>query len=92
MTVCKTFVAFRKTSVVRPFKISSTPISTKFFPPSCKDCKYNLLINNQESICRLFCYSTVLSTPNSFKFYVDSEECRRDPGLCGPDARYFKPK
>lgn len=87
MTILKPFTVLRKSCITKPLSVKIIA------PPNCRDCKYNVLINNEKPICRLFCYIT-LTTKNTdiFNFYVDAEECRRDPELCGPEATYFKPK
>ena len=87
MNVFKPFTVLRKSCITRQFSVK------KPIPPKCIECKYNVLINGEHPICRLFCYNTLTTNAaDIFHFYVNAEECRRDPELCGPMGSYFKPK
>jgi len=58
--------------------------------PDCQNCKYSIKENNI-LVCRLFKYSTVmLSDKKEFHYYMDTDSCRSDRDLCGPDGEYFK--
>jgi len=80
--------------ILKPVKVVKNPLSniSKRIPPKCENCLYVMKENNIP-VCRLFKYYTVtLSDKNNFHYYMDTNTCRFDKDLCGPDAEYFKPK
>ena len=57
--------------------------------PNCKNCKYNEQFGNTP-VCTKFKYSSVKLENKEFNYYIDSETCREDINLCGPDGLYFE--
>jgi len=93
--------SFIKHNII-PFKI----VEQSEFNRNCKDCKYSFQENNY-SVCRLFKYPLCSSedydvitdfknyfesNDNHFHYYIETNACRSDETLCGPDGEYFKPK
>lgn len=65
---------------------------SKKFPVHCGNCQYAIK-ENDETVCRLFKYSTIiLNDVKQFHYYMETEICRSDKNLCGSDGYYFKPK
>jgi hypothetical protein len=59
---------------------------------SCDNCKYKETIND-ESVCKLFQYSTLLIEDKPIMdFYIDTATARNSEQFCGVQGRYFKPK
>jgi len=68
------------------FAIAKPTVLKKRIVPNCKDCRYN-----ENNTCKLFKLLTVSSVRHiNFDYYADTDVCRDDPDLCGPDGIYFK--
>ena len=72
------------------FKNNEPPISN-FIPVACKDCVYsvNTPPNSDNMVCTLFRYQFAPITYD-YAHYVETQICRLDDKLCGPDGTYFK--
>jgi hypothetical protein len=74
-------------------RIIKTDNSNKscYVPPACKDCVYsvNHPPNTDYMVCTLFKYKFAPITYD-YTHYVETQICRLDKDLCGPDGSFFK--
>ena len=84
-------INYNKRTIKTNFK-NNTPISNFITPPpACKDCVYsvNNPPNSDNMVCTLFRYQFAPITYD-YTHYVETQICRLDDKLCGPDGTYFK--
>ena len=71
------------------YHIKKEIIEFKFDKPDCKDCKYLIKSqDNETTFCKKFRYSFA-PLHNDVGYYIDTDLCRIDSSLCGPNATYF---
>jgi len=58
--------------------------------PSCKNCVFYLSVDknvdSKAEFCTLFSYEVT----EKMDILITTEECRKNTGICGPDAKYFE--
>ena len=70
----------------------SKPVNKKVTPrPNCKNCFFYLDNNVYEwdskiGSCTLF----IPEVPEKNEYFLNVDECRKNGGICGPDAKYFQ--
>ena len=57
--------------------------------PKCRDCKFNVQFGDIP-VCTAFKYSTVTVENKVYNYFIESESCRENINLCGPDGYYFE--
>ena len=84
----------RQRHPVKPPNKPFLSIALDYIAPDCRNCKYE-----SDGLCTLFRYSTLIDNQmhshpilDPVNFYLTTEQCRKEPFLCGPGGEYFKPK
>jgi len=58
--------------------------------PLCQNCKNNIVVNNELSVCKKNKYMSVVSNTEILDYYLDTKLCRKDINFCGPSGILFE--